>query len=261
VARFTCLDCRRTFSSARFFPCFRQKKRTLNTLIRRYLGSNISQRRLALTLGVHRNTVVRKFLFLGRQADQALDEFQRELASHEQKIEEIQFDEMQSYERSKCLPLSIPLVVDAKRRKILAFRVCSMPAGGPLAEISRRKYGPRKDERAVAVRSLLEEIKPLLAPNVKVTTDQEPHYPGWIRAAISDARHVTVKGRRGCIVGQGELKKIGFDPLFSLNHTAAMLRANINRLARRTWCTTKKGERLRAHIALYAQIHNEILTA
>jgi len=40
-----------------------------------------------------------------------------------------------------------------------------------------------------------------------------------------EATHRTVKGRRGSIAGQGELKKIGFDPLFSLNHTCAMLRA------------------------------------
>jgi hypothetical protein len=47
---------------------------------------------------------------------------------------------------------------------------------------------------------------------------------------IPGAVHTTVKGRHGCVVGQGELKKIVFDPLFSFNHTAAMARANINRL-------------------------------
>jgi hypothetical protein len=61
-------------------------------------------------------------------------------------------------------------------------------------------------------------------------------------------------------VGQGELKSGGFDPLFSFNHTAAMLRANINRLVRKTWCTTKRIDRLEAHIALYVQFHNRELT-
>ena len=55
------------------------------------------------------------------------------------------------------------------------------------------------------------------------------------------------------------LKKIRFDPLFSLNHTCAMLRANLNRLFRRTWCTTKKPERLALHIAMYVVFHNETL--
>jgi len=65
---------------------------------------------------------------------------------------------------------------------------------------------------------------------------------------------------RGCVAGQGELKKIGFDPLFSLNHTYAMMRANINRLFRRTWNTTKDPRKLRDHIDLYVWYHNSELT-
>jgi hypothetical protein len=38
-----------------------------------------------------------------------------------------------------------------------------------------------------------------------------------------------------------------------------MLRANINRLFRRTWCTTKKPECLRQHIAVYVEFHNTVL--
>ena len=50
--------------------------------------------------------------------------------------------------------------------------------------------------------------------------------------------------------GQGELKKAGKDPLFCINHTFAMLRANINRLIRKTWCTTKDPAML-MHCLLY----------
>jgi hypothetical protein len=38
-----------------------------------------------------------------------------------------------------------------------------------------------------------------------------------------------------------------------------MLRANINRLFRRTWCTTKKKEGLMQHLAVYMDFHNRIL--
>ncbi len=41
--------------------------------------------------------------------------------------------------------------------------------------------------------------------------------------------------------------------------TLAMLRANINRLVRRTWCTTKKPERLAAHIWLHALFNHDEL--
>lgn len=261
VSRFICLHCQRSFSSSRSSPCFRQKKRKLNEPIRKLLCSGVSQRRIARLLRINPKTVVRKFLFLAEQAKKA---HQQDLQAHRlrlgEKLAELQMDEMESFERSKCLPLSIPLVVETKTRKILGYRVCSMPAKGPLAHISRKKYGLRNDHRAQAAISLLTDIAPLLTERAVLLTDQNPKYPAWIRAALpSTICHRTVKGRRGCGVGQGELKKIGRDPLFSLNHTCAMIRANINRLFRRTWCTTKRRERLEAHLALYAQYHNQTL--
>ncbi|HEY8279241.1 MAG TPA: transposase, partial [Bdellovibrionota bacterium] len=73
------------------------------------------------------------------------------------------------------------------------------------------------------------------------------------------ALHKTYEGKRGAQGGQGELKKVKFDPLFSLNHTCAMFRANVNRLFRKTWCTTKRIDRLRAHLMIYAHYHNRHL--
>ena len=90
-------------------------------------------------------------------------------------------------------------------------------------------------------------------------SDQNPHYPGDVKRHFPECEHRTFKGRRGAIVGQGELKKIGFDPLFCLNHTCAMIRDNVNRLKRKTWATTKKAQRLAAHLVLYAHFHNEVL--
>ncbi|HLT21984.1 MAG TPA: hypothetical protein VKZ84_01005, partial [Bacteriovoracaceae bacterium] len=71
------------------------------------------------------------------------------------------------------------------------------------------------------------------------------------------AEHIRHKGGRGCIVGQGELKKLARDPLFTLNHTCAMLRANINRLVRKTWCTNKKIERLKMHLDIFIDFYNQ----
>jgi hypothetical protein len=57
--------------------------------------------------------------------------------------------------------------------------------------------------------------------------------------------------------GQEELKKIGKDPLFSLNHTCAMFRAHVSRLIRHTWNTTKKLENLEYHLSIYMNLHNK----
>ncbi len=224
------------------------------------LVSGVSQRRIATLLVINRKTVARKLLFLAEQAKVQRLGFLASLESNPMKLSHLQFDEMETYERSKCLPLSIPLVVAPGSRKILGFRVAQMPAKGPLAAISLKKYGPRKDHRPAAAEALFLEISPVVAQDAHITTDQNPKYPGWLKPHFKKARHCTVKGRRGCIVGQGELKKIGFDPLFDLNHTCAMIRANVNRLFRRTWCTTKLPAHLAAHLELYVQFHNQVLT-
>jgi transposase-like protein len=258
VPRFFCKTCNHSFSQARNSPCFGQKKRKLNSKIEKLLVSGVSQRRIARLLGISRNTVVSKFLFLATQAKQEHREFQKRL--EQKKLSRIFFDEMESVERSKCLPVSIPLAVDPSTRKIVAFQVCSMPAKGPLAQLSRKRYGLRVDERPQAAAALWAELKSALTPTAEISTDQKAAYPSWIKPYFPEAIHKTYKGRRGCVVGQGELKRGGFDPLFALNHTAAMLRANINRLFRRTWCITKKKARLEAHIYIYARHHNQVLT-
>ena len=226
----------------------------MNLILRRLQGSSVTQRRAARLLHLNRKTVARKFLFLASQARLRNSQFQ---ASLENSCHSVQFDEMESFERTKLLPLSIPLIIEKKTRKILGYRVCRMPAKGLLANASVKKYGRRKDDRTKAVHSLFEEVLPLLTKDALLESDQNPKYPKWIPPGIP---HKTHKGQRGCGTGQGELKKIGFDPLFDLNHSCAMLRANISRLVRRTWCVTQKLERLDDHIALYVDYHNRELT-
>jgi len=256
IARFQCLLCKRTFSRASSSICFGQKKRRLNEPLRKLLAAHTTLRSAARILGISRHTVAKKALFLEIQAVKWNVDFLKNRALRNP-IREIQFDEMETSERSKCLPLSIPLVVETQTRFILGFRVCSMPAKGHLASISRQKYGYRVDERAQAAHELFMELKPYFSSTLEIKSDENPKYPSWIRPHFPQARHLKYKGRRGCVVGQGELKRGGYDPLFSLNHTAAMLRANVSRLFRRTWNTTKKKERLATHIAIYVQAHNQ----
>ena len=155
VQRYFCLNCKKSFSQATFNPCYRQHKRQINEPLRQLLCSAVSMRRAARILRIHRVTVARKLTFLGKQA------FSRILQSHNQwgKIQEIQFDELETFEHSKCKPLSVAMAVLPKTRKILGFEVARMPSKGHLASISRKKYGFRKDERPQALRSLFQRIR------------------------------------------------------------------------------------------------------
>jgi len=237
-----------------FNACFRQKKRHKNGILRKLLCSGVSQRRAARILSIHRVTVARKLGFL---AIEAVFEFRRDnLNRPRAKI--IEFDDLETFEHTKCKPISVTLAVEFKTRRILGIEVSGMPAKGMLVK-KARKYGPRRDERRAARERLFGRIKDLVEPGALIKSDSNPHYVPSVAKHFPDSVHKRYEGKRGSLGGQGELKKVRFDPLFSLNHTCAKLRADVNRLFRRTWCTTKRKDCLFAHLILYANYHNQNL--
>ncbi len=216
IQRFFCKTCHKSFSTETRSPLRYQKKRHLNDFVFSLFASGTSQRRMARLLSINRKTVVRKFTFLGQ----------------------------------------ICLAVEEKIRRILDFRVSSMKAKGHLAHRARAKYGYRKDERKENLTSLLHSVKAHSSQRAHIKSDMNPHYLNPVKKIFPNSMHEVFKGKRGCVVGQGEIKATSFDPLFSFNHTAAMFRANVNRLFRRTWNTTKKPTCLSYHLAIYTFYHN-----
>ena len=102
-----------------------------------FLCSGVSQRRIALILGISRTTVVRKFLFLGAAAQKKIPVLNKARS----KSEILEFDDLETSEHTKMKPLSVTLAVESKTRFIRGFRVSQMPAKGLLAALSRKKYG------------------------------------------------------------------------------------------------------------------------
>lgn len=255
--RHYCRMCLRYFSETATHLLSRQKRPDLNRLIFALLVSGMSQRKIAMNLSTTRKTVDRKLLFLARHARS----FHAAYLTKMEKISDATFDEMETFEHSKCKPVAIVVAVNSKTRKIIAARVAKMPAKGRLAAISRRRYGRRPDLRPRALRAVLSAIKSVSTPDSILRSDQSPRYPRYVREILPDAIHKSYKGRRAVIAGLGELKVGGFDPLFSLNHTCAMLRDNIKRLSRRTWCTTKRPDRLQCLVDLYVVAHNFLIDA
>ena len=212
-------------------------------------------RRIALNLNVDRKTVARKLKFLG----ELTRHFNHCHRLDYPMVQEMQFDDLETIEHTKLKPLSVTMAVEKHSRYILGVEVSRMPAKGLLAKRALKKYGFRRDERAEGRNRLFRKIRGKIAPNAVIESDENPHYKPDIKEFFPDCHHITVKGQRGCVQGQGELKRGGFDPIFSLNQSFAMLRDNIARLIRKTWCTTKKLQPFIDHLEIYVFFHNQVL--
>ena len=256
IQRFRCKCCGMRFSSATYNEAYRQKKRRVNYPLLKLLASGLSLRRSAIILGVHRTTVERKLPFLANRCRRIN---QVSLLKLKCKIHNIQIDDLVTKENSKLKPLSVTVCVDENRRRILALEVSQIPSFGHLSTFAVRKYGHRKDLHFEGLTRLFQAITPVVSTEVQVKSDEHRRYPGFISAYLPKAKHLTFKSERGCVAGQGELKKVSFDPLFIVNHTCALLRANVNRLIRKTWCTTKNPQRLKDHLDVFMYYYNEVL--
>lgn len=258
IARFFCKVCGGHFSRATFHPAYYQKCRRLTHPLGLLLVSGVTQRRAAILTGHSRATIVRRFRFIASECRKEQSEW---VKTHESRpLTEVEFDDLETFEHTKLKPLSVALAVEPKSRKIMGFQVSRMPAKGLLSKASIRKYGPRRDDRKQGWNRLMSDLVPILRPDGVIRSDDNPHYPKVVRKHFPKVMHERVKGGRGAITGQGELKKLKYDPIFSLNHTCAMLRANLSRLFRRTWSTTKTMQGLVDHLSIYAMYHNQNLT-
>jgi len=255
IQRFKCKKCGKKFSHATNTLEFGFKLRKIHAPLMRLLCSSVSMRRCALILRVNQLTIKRKLIYLAKKAELSQEKY---LESIMGQVHQLQIDDLITIEHTKLKPLSVSIAVNTANRKILGVEVSKIGAFGHLAELSRKKYGKRPNELARNLDVLFKKIKNTIHPNATIKSDEHTFYPPAIKKHLPGRNHVTHISERGSIVGQGELKRVKWDPLFGINHTCAMLRANVNRLVRKTWCTTKDPEMLKRHLQIYIDFHNQI---
>lgn len=263
IQRYLCRVCGSKFSNQTATLTYRERKPHLTQSVMRLLMEGVSQRGIARHLKCSPITVARKMVRLGTQAQSEIAATSStEINKESAQISTVQFDEMETFEHSKCKPLSIAVAVDEKSRLIIAASVAVMPCPGKLSKISRKKYGYRPDQRKECMIRVLNEVRRLCPHIQSLKSDKCSRYPKCVKSVFGDnVTHKVFKGRRSRSIGQGELKRGGHDPIFALNHTCAMFRDRIKRLARRTWTTTKRKDRLAYLVSLYAWWHNQNLMA
>lgn len=256
VQRFKCKICNKKFSYSTHTLEYRQKKRTINTIIKNELASGLSQRRCARNLNIDKKTVARKLIYLAKKARLNQASFLKSIQNGI--IKEVQFDDLITSIHTKLKPVSISVIIDSKNRLILGARVSEIPAFGKIAKISRRKYGQRENHHRKNLDELFKSISSKIDPNAKFKTDEHQFYPILLKKYFPHCSHQRFKSMRASVAGLGELKSKKYDPLFMINHTLAMFRANINRLFRKTWCTSKSEELLQYHVDIFVDYFNQM---
>ena len=256
---FKCKACGRYFSRATFSECYRQKKRRINEPLRDLLCKRMALRDAARHFKVSRTTIDRRLVFLARQARRRNTAFLEQYQRLNGSIDKLQFDDLITAEHTKCKPVSVTVVVQEKSRIIIDYSVAQIPAFGHLAAISRKKYGKRADHSRQQRHLLFKNLKTIVGQNVTFRTDEHKDYPIVLKRHFPAAIHLTHKSQRSRTNGQGEMKKTGRDPLFSINQTFGMLRDKMSRLTRQSWNLSKKIPRLDAHMAIYVESHNRAI--
>ena len=256
IQRFKCQVCGKQFSSSTGTLEFGQKKRRVNHLLMKLFAAKVSQRRAAKIVGVNKKTVQRKFDYWAKKAAIKNNRFREKLslsqASH------IQFDDLITKEKTKLKPLSITVVCDADRRFILYASPCQIASFGHLSKLSIKKYGPRKSFHKENLEHVFQTIKQIVATTALIESDEHKNYKPIIDKYFPQSIFSQFKSERGCVAGQGELKKTHYDPLYGINHTLGMLRDGISTLVRRTWCTTQDPVRLKGHLEIFTYYYNQI---
>jgi hypothetical protein len=230
-----------------------QKKRRINLKVLEGLSSGLSMRRIAKLLRVDKKTIKRKLDYLAIRCERKNMQFLKKI-----RVNNLQFDDLITSEHTKLKPLSISVAVDKNRRYLLGCEVSKIAAFGKLAEKSRKKYGYRKNEHKNGLKRLFDKLEVCVEKTAHIDSDEHAFYPAFVDQYFPNAKYKRYKSVRSCVVGQGELKKLARDPLFAINHACAMLRANINRLVRRTWCTTKDPQMLKKHLEIFMYYFNYI---
>ena len=252
VPRFYCKGCLKTFSRAGYSLFYRHQYRHYTEVIRALFANGCTIRGIGRILRIDKDTVARRLVLLAEEA-----RYREGLrAAAAPRAGTVQFDDLITFEHSKLKPLSVTVMCDADRWRILGCSVAQIPASGLLAAKARKKYGPRPDKSIKARNDLIKRTAQNITAKATIVTDQHRDYPGIIRRHLPEAQHIAHKSLKSAVVGQGELKKSGKDPLFCINHQLAMLRANISRLFRRSWNTTKRTDRLEDHLCVFIDDYN-----
>jgi IS1 family transposase len=215
----------------------------------------MSFRRTSRTLGIHNSTVQRKASKFARCLEDLHQNLMHQLPDRKTYL----LDEEESYEQKSIRTVTLPILIEEDSWFVVATDVEPIRRLAPKGTQRRRrqereeaKYGKRPDRSREAVTAVLTKLaKATFCKRVGLITDLKSSYATIAKRVFAErlTSHVRVSSR---------LPRNQFNPLFPINTTNAMTRDHLARLRRRTWCASKKRERLKSHLVLFTAYRNYV---
>lgn len=252
VPRFRCDLCERGFSRQTFRHDYRDHRPDVNTALFQQLVSGVGLRQGARNVGIDVRAALQKLRKFAATLAQLHDNLSPGLPAGRTFL----LDEEETFERSKGLPLTMPVLIERDSWFVVACAVSSIRRlareGSGLRryqELHEAANGRRKDASRSAVRKVLEALaRRLPAGALAMHTDEKSAYPRLLTAVFGDrVEHETTPGSAA---------RTKWNPLFAINTTMAMTRDNNGRLRRRSWLHSKRAADLVSQMALFTVYRN-----
>lgn len=261
IPRFHCHSCDRSFSSQTFRSSYRYRKPFLHHLLIQLLCSKVTRRQAARVLGVHRNTVERRFLRFARIGCEFHLSQLEQCRSRGGMIGTFQLDELETFEHHRRLkPITMGVLIERKSYFVVNSCAGTLPPRRPLkdGEASRlaaieAAHGKRQSQSRACVRDCALALRSILAPEAAIIfqSDKKTTYRSEFRRTFSDRlliHHVT----------SSKAVRDYRNVLFPINHTLAMMRDGVSALVRRSWGVSKKLLGLQRHVWLWTCYRNYV---
>lgn len=249
VPRVQCRACLITWSPV---PRERPNRRDLDRRIFEMAVSGTPMRRIALLLGCDRKTVPRT---IARLVERIKEQHAAFLSGLQTSY--VMMDELETYMAAHWQQFSLTMVVRAKPQtnprtgkrvyQVLAF-------GAARHTTTMIGYPWVHHERATVIPQVLQAVAPSLKARATIATDGATEYPKWIAQHLPGVKHEVHVAKNPAT--SHKASKSVYDPLFAINHTFARLRADLPRLHRTTWTTTKSLAEFERHVWLWVAWNN-----
>src|SRR5262245_42279261 len=221
VPRFQCRSCKRNFSRQTFRLDYRDHRPECNVQLFQLLISGCGLRQCGRMVRLSVRSVQSKFRKVARAMRQLNRNLLRNLpgAGHRTFL----LDEIETYEHSSILRLTVPVLIERDSLAVLAVDVA------PIRRVPRRgsrrqrwlarhelNHGRRRDRSRACVRRVLGRLRRLWGQRRGLLqTDEKPLYGALLRqvSPAGSMAHATTSSR---------LPRTEFNPLFPVNLTDAM---------------------------------------